>query len=323
MHSTTVVQEQYRTGDNIEFDSRDGDVLFGPPGNNDGDDIDGVFSTTLRIELGLPRRNEEDTAELPAAQAREWLPHPLSQSSPSNRSGRKETGGLQSHNEKDTNNDKDGHEHDEDDNSILDDPNDEDYADGTDAVVSEVEERRRRRKLQKREGNTESFENTTSSVAKEPLLSNVTNSLSQDLKAASFRVTKESDAIVIRGWLLPMVFESKIALSFVISPDLSEHSLATACRLVDTNGSGCEDALKLKSSPQREHVSGRIRRHFPFSSEEDTLLVRLKEVEDRTWDEIAKKFPGRSKGTLQVRYSTKLNTHPKEQQRRRKRQRLS
>jgi hypothetical protein len=44
----------------------------------------------------------------------------------------------------------------------------------------------------------------------------------------------------------------------------------------------------------------------PFSPEEDALLRQLKERDHLTWSRIATNFPGRTKGSLQVRYSMKL-----------------
>ncbi|KAJ5698871.1 hypothetical protein N7462_000876 [Penicillium macrosclerotiorum] len=43
-----------------------------------------------------------------------------------------------------------------------------------------------------------------------------------------------------------------------------------------------------------------------FTPEEDALLVELKEDKNLTWKQIADFFPGRTSGTLQVRYCTKL-----------------
>lgn len=43
-----------------------------------------------------------------------------------------------------------------------------------------------------------------------------------------------------------------------------------------------------------------------FTPEEDSLLVELKEDKNLTWKQIADFFPGRTSGTLQVRYCTKL-----------------
>lgn len=43
-----------------------------------------------------------------------------------------------------------------------------------------------------------------------------------------------------------------------------------------------------------------------FTPEDDALLLDLKENRALTWKQIAEFFPGRSSGTLQVRYCTKL-----------------
>jgi hypothetical protein len=43
-----------------------------------------------------------------------------------------------------------------------------------------------------------------------------------------------------------------------------------------------------------------------FTPEDDKLVIDLKESKDLTWKQIAEFFPGRSAGTLQVRYCTKL-----------------
>ncbi|EZF97597.1 hypothetical protein H113_02476 [Trichophyton rubrum MR1459] len=43
-----------------------------------------------------------------------------------------------------------------------------------------------------------------------------------------------------------------------------------------------------------------------FTPEDDSLLVELKENRNLTWKQIAEFFPGRTSGTLQVRYCTKL-----------------
>ncbi|RKF53348.1 putative myb dna-binding domain-containing protein [Golovinomyces cichoracearum] len=45
---------------------------------------------------------------------------------------------------------------------------------------------------------------------------------------------------------------------------------------------------------------------FRFTPEDDALLLDLKEKKSLTWKQIADFFPGRSSGTLQVRYCTKL-----------------
>jgi len=47
-----------------------------------------------------------------------------------------------------------------------------------------------------------------------------------------------------------------------------------------------------------------------ITPEDDALLVTLKETKDLSWKQIADFFPGRSSGTLQVRYCTKLKPKP-------------
>ncbi|KAK4551639.1 hypothetical protein LTR86_011013 [Recurvomyces mirabilis] len=47
-----------------------------------------------------------------------------------------------------------------------------------------------------------------------------------------------------------------------------------------------------------------------FTSQDDALLVELKETKRLKWKQIADFFPGRSSGTLQVRYCTKLKAKP-------------
>lgn len=47
-----------------------------------------------------------------------------------------------------------------------------------------------------------------------------------------------------------------------------------------------------------------------FTPADDALMVNLKEVERLSWSEILPYFPGRSKGALQVRYSTKIAGRP-------------
>jgi Myb-like DNA-binding domain len=211
--------------------------------------------------------------------------------------------------------DGDGNERDEGDNGTVSDSCDEDYANDSDAVGSEMEEQRRPRKLRRRDKDTDRFGNTTSSVSEEPLPTNGAVDSGPDVGAVSFCVAKESDAIFIHGFLPPKALESKIVFSFTISQDPLSQSSITACRHAGIHGS------RGKPPTLATHAPGRLGGRLPFSSEEDELLVRLKEEEGLSWDEIARHFPGRTKGTLAVRYSTKLSSHPKGQRRGRKRQR--
>jgi len=44
----------------------------------------------------------------------------------------------------------------------------------------------------------------------------------------------------------------------------------------------------------------------PFTQDDDDLVVDLKENKRLTWKQIEEFFPGRTSGTLQVRYCTRL-----------------
>ncbi|KAJ5267206.1 hypothetical protein N7478_010014 [Penicillium angulare] len=65
------------------------------------------------------------------------------------------------------------------------------------------------------------------------------------------------------------------------------------------------DANAVDAEPSRTSRKG-----LPFSAEEDRLLVKLRKEENLAWSEVvtrfSQKFPGRSKGSIQVHWSTRL-----------------
>nr|POE84620.1 rik1-associated factor 1 [Quercus suber] len=73
--------------------------------------------------------------------------------------------------------------------------------------------------------------------------------------------------------------------------------------LPPSHGGTCPD----EASPQTSQQGTRLHpvQMSVYSAEDDALLIRLK-AEGKSWDEIAKSFPTRSKFALQTRYSTKL-----------------
>lgn len=44
-----------------------------------------------------------------------------------------------------------------------------------------------------------------------------------------------------------------------------------------------------------------------LTAEDDQLLIEVKGQKNLTWKKIANFFPGRSQGTIQLRYCTRLN----------------
>lgn len=57
------------------------------------------------------------------------------------------------------------------------------------------------------------------------------------------------------------------------------------------------------SQPHTAFIPGKLK---PYTSDENALLVRLKEKKAMSWSEITTHFPGRNMSSLQVHYSTKL-----------------
>jgi hypothetical protein len=55
-------------------------------------------------------------------------------------------------------------------------------------------------------------------------------------------------------------------------------------------------------TPKSRHLKPKIK----FTHEDDELIIKLREERNLTWIQIADFFPGRSSGTLQVRYTSKL-----------------
>lgn len=63
------------------------------------------------------------------------------------------------------------------------------------------------------------------------------------------------------------------------------------------------DPSPILSRPHTAVIPGK---HSTYTSDENALLVRLKEKEAMSWSEITTHFPGRNMSSLQVHYSTKL-----------------
>ncbi|PPJ49794.1 hypothetical protein CBER1_03320 [Cercospora berteroae] len=80
----------------------------------------------------------------------------------------------------------------------------------------------------------------------------------------------------------------------------------------------CNSAISTKRAPRQPQPSSSppavtdsassSQAGRPWTIEEEMLLKRLKEVEGLSWAEIEHHFPGRSRGTLNVRYYTKLKS---------------
>lgn len=77
---------------------------------------------------------------------------------------------------------------------------------------------------------------------------------------------------------------------------------------------------QIKARPEKEGQTSPVGMHstvhgnnhgVPYSAEEDALLKKLKEVDGLSWEDIIPHFSGRTRGSLQVRYSSKLKSASK------------
>jgi hypothetical protein len=97
---------------------------------------------------------------------------------------------------------------------------------------------------------------------------------------------------------------SSLATGLLPSPVPASASLATAAYFTSNTSPPSS-----QHSPQQETADGwcaALTHPASRTPEDDQLLVDLKEKKNLTWKQIADFFPGRSSGTLQVRYCTKL-----------------
>ncbi len=112
---------------------------------------------------------------------------------------------------------------------------------------------------------------------------------------------QDMQTIPIRGFLTRQTFLSRVIYSCTFEEDRQ-----TACLHEPTIAPAYEESLeKTAHTTQRSNKkpSAHATRFLP---DEDELLIELKEKRSLPWNRIMKHFPGRTKGALQVRYSTKL-----------------
>jgi hypothetical protein len=108
-------------------------------------------------------------------------------------------------------------------------------------------------------------------------------------------------------------------LSWLFEGALS-HCISTRANTDVASLSGCISSQDVdisydcdQPSPNTSLIDGQhppTRKGLPFSVEESRLLVELREEQKLTWPEVtrrfAQNFPGRTKGSLQVYWSTTL-----------------
>ncbi|KAJ5775793.1 uncharacterized protein N7511_000804 [Penicillium nucicola] len=185
-------------------------------------------------------------------------------------------------------------------NIESDDPDDSDYTDGNDSGVGVVARLPRLRKRQRRtaaakiqpaQTRRESLQRVFSSPAPEEEIADPRPGTSlQDMQT-----------IPIRGFLTRQIVLSRVIYSCTFEEDRQRscpHGLTKAPVYEESS-----DKTGHTTPPSNKEPSPRATR---FSPDEDKLLIELKEKRSLPWNQIVTHFPGRTKGALQVRYSTKL-----------------
>jgi hypothetical protein len=117
---------------------------------------------------------------------------------------------------------------------------------------------------------------------------------------------QDMETIPVRGYLTRQVLLSRVVYSFTFEEDRTMDLLLNKSTRRPSEDQG--DALQsgYRARRNRKPSDCATGRRVAVLSEEDKLLIRLKQKDDLPWSEIVKHFPGRTKGSLQVRYSTKL-----------------
>ncbi|CAI7635378.1 unnamed protein product [Penicillium manginii] len=111
------------------------------------------------------------------------------------------------------------------------------------------------------------------------------------------------ETIPIRGFLTREILLSKVVYSITFE----ERAEYTCLQEPGGTPPGCERKAERSKLPrQQKSQVGKSLRPAQKLSEDDKLLIDLKEEKGLAWKQIGEHFPGRSVGSLQVRYSTRL-----------------
>lgn len=185
-------------------------------------------------------------------------------------------------------------------NIDSDDPDDSDYTDGNDSGVGDIvalprlpkkPRRTAATKIQPAQARRESPYRAFSSPAAEEEVANPRpNTSLQDIQT-----------IPIRGFLTRQTFLSKVIYSCTFKEDGR-----LSCPHRPTKAPTYEESLDKTGHTTRHSNKKPSARTTRFLPDEDELLIELKGKQSLPWNRIVKHFPGRTKGALQVRYSTKL-----------------
>lgn len=183
-----------------------------------------------------------------------------------------------------------------------DDPDDGDYTDGNDSGVSDIAASPR---PVKRRTRTVATKNQPTRVQRESRHYVFSSPAPEEAFANPYSTTSMQDihTIPVRDFLTRQTFLSRVVYSCTFEedrqPSCPHKPTPTKSPLHDEN----LDKMGQPTLPSRKKPSAHATR---FQPDEDELFIELKERRTLPWTRIVKHFPGRTKGSLQVRYSTKL-----------------
>ena len=183
------------------------------------------------------------------------------------------------------------------DDGSADDSDDKDYADISDAAGSK---RRGRPRSQKRVRRTKDREYNDL----ESPLTHLLDVSCQAAAATTSSSTQESEEMPIHGYFTLKTVASKIVYCLTFSQELLPRPPHQKQRQDSTPDLENPQSVALNSGMCRAPLQRQTVRH-PWTREEDAKLGMMKK-KGHSWEEIHAALPHRSKGTLQVRYSTKL-----------------
>ncbi|KAJ5907322.1 hypothetical protein N7495_000004 [Penicillium taxi] len=113
------------------------------------------------------------------------------------------------------------------------------------------------------------------------------------------------ETIPIRGFLTRQILLSRVIYS-VTFEEQAEHSCSQRSGRATPHHGNKIGSQHSKKPPQKGSRAGKTTRPTRILSKDDQLLIELKEERSLPWKQIAEHFPGRSEGSLQVRYCTRL-----------------
>jgi hypothetical protein len=116
---------------------------------------------------------------------------------------------------------------------------------------------------------------------------------------------QDTETIAVSGFLTRQILLSRVVYSFTFE-EQREQSRSNERTKGPRSGDKEVHEESFKKSKARKPKANNTSTGARVLSEDDLLLIELKEKGDMSWNQIAQHFPGRSKGALQVRYCTRL-----------------